>query len=365
MATRTLGIIAALGMIAPVSAYAAYADAPGGDIVDQILKTLPPSPAHAAPMTSAAVTPPPPATPPGPAPASLATANPPPPGSAAVTPVLATPVPPPAPAPAPADSGDVLAGAGPTPAQSSDSSGQWTGLYLGSNFGYGFARGGGGLTCTNTVTGDSTGCPIVNSPALKASGVFGGAQIGYLMPLSALNLPLGSSAPPIMIGIEGDIQGTGIDAKQNVSGPINAVGILGPGCAVCSFTASQGIDWFSTVRGRIGVPVDDVFIYATGGVMFGAVRASQILNIGGGAASIATVKQTNSGPVFGGGLEFNLSGPFTAKIEGLYYDLGTVRTASVPVGGAPGNLFDFKSFGYRGAMIRVGINMKLGGLGGS
>jgi outer membrane immunogenic protein len=236
---------------------------------------------------------------------------------------------------------------------------------LGGNFGYGFARGGGGLTCMNTATGGTVGCPVIDSPALKSSGVFGGAQIGYLMPLSTVTLPLGSSAPPIMIGIEGDIQGTGIDSKQSISGPINAVGFPGLGCAVCNYTASQGIDWFSTVRGRIGVPVDDVFVYATGGVMFGAVRASQALSIGGGAGDFIAVKKTIAGPVVGGGLEFALSGPFTAKIEGLYYDLGTVRTMTVAMGGAPGNFPDSKNFGFHGAMIRVGINMKLGGLGGS
>jgi len=375
MDPRTIGVIAAVGLLVPITA---YADPPGGDIVDQILKTLPPAPGHPAPMTSADATPPAPTpvaatpAPPSPVPLSPAPAEAPPanvpPTTVAVTPLPPSPAPAlvPASAPAPDSSGDVLAQQTVTPPSlSTDSSGSWTGLYLGGNFGYGLTRGGGALSCLNIATGDSSGCDIVNSPGLRTSGVFGGAQMGYLMPLSDLTLPLGSSAAPIMIGIEGDIQGSGIDGKQNVSGPFNFVGFPGITCSPCSFSATQGIDWFSTVRGRIGVPVDDVFIYATGGVMFGEVVASQTLNLGAGANDTVSVRKTNAGPVVGGGLEFNLSGPFTAKIEGLYYNLGDVRAQTQPMSSAPGNFFNSKTFGYHGEMIRVGINIKLGGLGGS
>ena len=192
------------------------------------------------------------------------------------------------------------------PPPSTDSSGQWTGAYLGGNVGGRFA--------------DRSG-----------SGVFGGGQIGYQMPLSTLTFP-GSSTTPVLIGLEGDIQASGGE-----------------------------IDWLSTVRARLGVPVDDVFIYATGGLMVGGVNASRNLGFGGGAGTTVRASGTNVGPVVGGGLEFALTGSLTAKIEGLYYDLGDVKTPGPAVGGAPGN-FDFK---FRGGMIRVGINVKLGGLGGS
>ena len=365
MATRTLGIIAALGLLAPVTA---HADAPGGDIVDQILKTLPPSPARAAPMTSAEVTPPAPVTPPppSPAPASLTPANPPP-GPAAATTISSTPIPPPA-APSPASNGDILVQASqtPPPIQFADTSGQWTGFYLGGNLGYGTARGGSAESCLNSVTGDSTGCDIISSPSLKAKGVLGGGQLGYLMPFSSLNLGLDASS--LMIGVEADIQGSGISATQNVSGPFNFVG-LPPAfgsCSPCSFAATQQISWFSTVRARVGVPVDNLFLYATGGVIFGSLKASQTLNFTGTSQGIVgSASKTNSGPVAGAGVEFMLSGPFSAKIEGLYYDLGSLKVTALPVSGAPGNFSDFKTFGFRGALIRFGINMRLGGLGGS
>jgi hypothetical protein len=72
MGTRTLGIVAALGLLA---SFSAYAEQPIGDIVDQILKTLPPAAGRPVP-------PPPMASPPPTAPIALtpAAANPSPPG---------------------------------------------------------------------------------------------------------------------------------------------------------------------------------------------------------------------------------------------------------------------------------------------
>lgn len=74
MRTRTLGVVAALGFLTPLSA---HADAPAGDIVDQILKTLPPAPGQSAPMPALVSSPPPSpvamsATPPNSAPKSSA-----------------------------------------------------------------------------------------------------------------------------------------------------------------------------------------------------------------------------------------------------------------------------------------------------
>ena len=316
----------------------------------------PPGPATSPPSAPASATlPPPKPAAMGPAPATFAPVSP-----APVPPIRASAA---TSAPNP---GDIVAQAQQAPPRSLDSSGRWTGFYLGGNVGYGTTRGGGNETCLNAVTNSSSGCDIINSPALSTSGVFGGGQLGYTMPLSGLNLPLGPNPPPLMIGIEADIQPTGISGTQNVSGPFNFVGFPGFSCSPCSFKASQQIDWFSSVRGRIGVPVDDFLFYGTGGIMFGSIRASQSLNfLGSPQGNIGTVKRGADGPVFGGGVEVLLPGPFSAKFEGLYYDLGDLKTVGLPVNGAPTNFTDFKTFGFHGAIFRAGINMKLGGLGGT
>jgi outer membrane immunogenic protein len=384
MRTRTLAIVTGLGLLAPLSA---HADAPGGDIVDQILQTLPPAPGHPAPNPAPVGSPPPSpvamtASPPNPAPASPAPVSseplsPPPgsaapPGSAPASLTPSTPSPPVTAAAAPSK-GDILDQAVQTPPPAvdplaTDSSAQWTGFYLGANLGFGTTHGGTGETCVNSLTNSSLGCDIINSPALSATGIIGGGQIGYMMPFSALNLNLGSSTPPVMIGVEADMQGTGISATQNVPGPFNFVGFppaLGT-CSPCSFSASQKIDWFSTVRGRVGVPVDNFLIYGTGGMIFGSVSATQNLNFTGSTQGfVSTTGKVKTGPVAGGGVEILLGGPFSAKLEGLYYDLGSLKTSAPAVNGAPGNFTDFKSFGFHGVLVRLGINVRLGGLGGS
>jgi len=115
------------------------------------------------------------------------------------------------------------------------------------------------------------------------------------------------------------------------------------------------------------VPVNDhVFIYATGGLILGGVTIAQDLAFpSGGQGNVVNEKATLSGPTVGAGVEFHLDGPWSVKVEGLYYDLGNLKTVAVPVNGAPGNFNDSKTFGFHGGMIRVGVNYRLGDPGGN
>jgi outer membrane immunogenic protein len=250
----------------------------------------------------------------------------------------------------------------PPPPSSPDFSVPWTGVYVGGNLGGGWTRGGSGESCTNLQTGMMSGCDITGGGSLSTGGVLGGAQIGYLRPI---NVNLGPGIP-LMLGIEADIQGSGISGSQNeTESPIQFFGTPET-CSLCNFTASQSIDWFGTLRAKVGVPVNDkVLIYATGGLIFGGVTASQDLAfLGTSAGFVVNKKATLSGPTVGGGVEFHLDGPWSVKIEGLYYDLGDLKTVALPVNGAPSNFGDSKTFGFHGGMIRVGINYRLGDPGG-
>jgi outer membrane immunogenic protein len=276
--------------------------------------------------------------------------------------------PPPPLAPATLGSGDIVDKASPVPPVQPATTAfagltptipvNWTGLYVGGNLGFGNTTGGTGESCFNSVTGNTTGCDIINDGSLHTSGVLGGAQIGYLKPFDV------GWSMPLMLGAEIDVQGTGINGSQSVNGPFQLVGLTET-CAPCSFTASQKIDWFTTLRARIGVPVDNFLIYGTGGVIVGGVKVSQDLNFTGtSAGNLVSSKSTLSGgPVVGGGVEVALSGPWSARLEGLYYDLGSTSTVAPAVNGAPGNFTDRKTFGFHGAMIRLGVNLRLGDVG--
>ena len=82
----------------------------------------------------------------------------------------------------------------------------------------------------------------------------------------------------IVLGIETDFQGADIRGSTTVGGPFGFAGPP-PGVALPAgiFTASEKIDWFGTVRGRVGwVPWDRVPIFATGGLIYGHVVADSL-----------------------------------------------------------------------------------------
>lgn len=326
MAVRTLGIVAAIGLIAAGSA---HADPSSGDIVDQVLQTLPP--------TGSPPAPPPPPPSPSPGPTSLAP-----------KPVNASAAP---------NNADILDQAmqvlparpeGFLPA----------GAYFGVNLGGGTTHGGSGETCVNSVTNDTTGCVALGNGGFNTRGVLGGGQVGYLKLLD-----LGQSLP-LVVGIEADFQGTGISGTQNVNGPFSIVGFPMT-CTPCGYTASQSLDWFGTLRARIGVPVDQFFIYGTGGLMVGALTTTQSLSFAGSPGYVSNAKSTHSGPVAGAGVEYFIpDSPLSAKFEALYYDLGKETTITASQPGFAANFSERKTFGFSGTIIRIGLNLRLGAVGG-
>jgi outer membrane immunogenic protein len=361
MAARTLGTIAAIGIL---TAIPARADAIAGDIVDQILQSQsPPPPIAPAPVPTPVI---PPVASPAPAgPVAIA------PSYAAPTSItsIAGPTTLDSPdivdqalqtaAPSAAASGPAATSApppAPEPAKIVDTT-PWTGIFLGANLGGGWTHGGSGVNCFNTATQSTSGCAIIGDSALSTSGVIGGGGVGYSRPLV---LGPGSS---VIIGAEIDVEGAGISGSQNVAGPFHLVGFPDT-CSPCSFSASQKINWFGTLRAKIGVPLDRFLIYATGGLMVGGVQVSQNLSFTGtGQGEAVSARSTLSGPTVGGGVEMLLGSGWSAKLEGLYYDMGTLNTIAASYGAAPTNFNNSKSFGFRGAMIRLGVNLRLGDLG--
>jgi outer membrane immunogenic protein len=147
---------------------------------------------------------------------------------------------PPAPAPAPA----------PLPT--------WTGFYVGGNIGAGFgtfktdfniapvtATGSlGPLTATFTTPG------FAGRDEVYPGGFIGGGQIGYNWQLS----------PIWVVGLEADFQGTDQREHSTLTGNISAfttgfVTAFVPASAVLDYQTK--IEWFGTVRGRIGYLLGD------------------------------------------------------------------------------------------------------------
>lgn len=361
MAARTLGIVVAIAMLAALPARAQSDD---GDIVDQILRargTAPPAAASPAITIN-------PAAIPAPAPVST-----PPAAAASIDPPAAPPIAltapgltaPAAPANAAPGEGDIvgrlIAAPQPSPFGAANAT-SWTGFYAGLDLGGGTTAGGSGESCANSNTGTSHGCVVVGNGGFSTNGEFGGLTFGYLQTID-LNLGLGV---PLIIGAEANLDPSGVSGKQNVGGPFSVVDFPALICSPCSYAASQRMDWLGSIRARAGVPIGDVLVYGTAGLMFGGATVSQDLVYGTRTTYTNTAKATLNGPTVGGGAEIALPTPWpaTLKAEALYYDLGNLQSIATSVNGSLPQFSDTKSFGFHGAIFRIGVNFRLGNFPG-
>jgi outer membrane immunogenic protein len=164
----------------------------------------------------------------------------------------------------------------------------WTGLYVGANVGYGWAR-----------TSDDLGAVSGN-----LNGVIGGGQIGYNWQMNNL-----------VLGFETDLQGSG----QSQSWSATGVGFTA--------TGTDRVRYFGTVRGRLGFAWDRTLLYVTGGYAYTNVGADASFTAGGVTTS-GSSNTTKSGYTVGAGLEYAFAGPWSAKAEYLYIDSGSQSVTS-------------------------------------
>jgi outer membrane immunogenic protein len=223
----------------------------------------------------------------------------------------------------------------------------WTGFYVGGHVGYGWGSDG-GLAFTDFPPGSFAASFAATQTArlvgIDPKGFVGGGQLGYNLQLT----------PNWLIGIEGDFSGSEIKG----SGTYTFAG--SPGFAPTSQVVSQSLDWLATVRGRLGFVVDRFLVYGTGGVAFGLVKDSfNLVALTFPASVSGSASNTLTGWAGGAGAEYAFAGNWSAKVEWLHYDLGSL-TASGPqlTAGVP------QPFGLngtavtRGDIVRGGLNYK-------
>ncbi|ACA15038.1 porin [Methylobacterium sp. 4-46] len=261
----------------------------------------------------------------------------------------------------------------------------WTGFYAGFNAGYGFDA-----SSTNPDVIVLTRDPrVVAGPAGSAlaigwtgdrntEGFSGGGQIGY-------NYQFTPGAG-VVVGIEADAQY--VDFGRNR----NAFSFAIPNQPGAQFNGANGLrlfdprglsglDYFGTVRGRLGYAFDRVLFYGTGGFAYG----------GGGGTNfgLPNTDDFQTGWTAGGGIEYALptdsflnffrSSAVTLKVEGLYVNLDRNRrngayafdNAGVIVAGLPNSIILSNTAGFPAvgnlarrntefAVVRAGLNYKFG-----
>jgi outer membrane immunogenic protein len=167
-----------------------------------------------------------------------------------------------------------------------------------------------------------------------------GATLGY-------NWQLG----PMIYGIEGDLGNLGLAGSGGYYVPFG-------------YDASTSTDagFYLTLRGRLGVLMNGWMLYATGGYL-GSETEVSVLEACDIFCSTPVVSASSSGFrngwTIGGGLEATIEGPWTAKIEYLYYDLGSVNLTTPAGSGIGANTWNVET---DGSLVRAGINYRFNSL---
>jgi outer membrane immunogenic protein len=120
-----------------------------------------------------------------------------------------------------------------------------------------------------------------------------------------------------VLGVEGDFDWADLDSyAQIVYAP--AAPYLGR-----TDTLSYSVDWFGTVRGRLGYAWDNLLLYATGGLAYGRVASTYHAVLSDQTIYDGAVAKRRSGWALGAGGEWAFSGNWSGRAEYLHIDLGS------------------------------------------
>lgn len=171
--------------------------------------------------------------------------------------------------------------------------GAFAGPYAGVHVGFGSLR-------SNDSLGDFGG---LVSGSDNDRGFSIGGHTGY-------NIQCGR----VLFGVETDFNYFGADTSSNLA-------LLGFPTQL--FTGSS-MDWYGTLRGRLGLVSNDTFlIYATGGLAYADVDHSLFDPSAPGGAFSGSRGGTQWGWTAGGGIEFMRYENWSIRAEALYVDLGS------------------------------------------
>jgi len=192
----------------------------------------------------------------------------------------------------------------------------WTGFYLGGHVGYGGGSFGPG---TNPLPEQGVFFPH------SITGLIGGFQAGYNRQL----------ANNVVLGVEADASFTSpLDVPALTPAPFNTT-----------------LDYVGTVRGRIGYAFGTLLPYVTGGFAWGH---SHVNVNDGGRTVVSSPGQYQPGWTAGAGVEFAVSGNWSAKVEYDYIDLSR-------------RMYDLSGFGLPSInvdpnihLVKFGLNYRFG-----
>ncbi len=208
----------------------------------------------------------------------------------------------------------------------------WAGFYAGINGGYGWSNSGNAIQYNGgIVDSDSSG-------RSQPSGGFGGGQIGY-------NFQAGS----FVYGLEADFQGGSIGDRTTGFTAVNGY----------DYNTHEDVDWFGTVRGRLGYAFGRTLIYGTGGFAYGDVHQRALINdpVSGNSALLRN-SDIHTGYSVGGGIEYKLTPAWSLKGEYQYIDLGSEKLSGAD---SLANPVATNALDTNFSVVKLGLNYRFGG----
>jgi outer membrane immunogenic protein len=225
----------------------------------------------------------------------------------------------------------------------------WTGFYVGGNVDYNWQSSSATWAPTPGAFG---GFGAINSQSFStsASAMSGGFHGGF-------NWQFASAW---VAGVEGDISLTKAGGGNPQLWTLTATGL--PAAATATTGMTSTLKDLASVRGRFGYLVlPTVLLYGTGGAAWGKISDSANAQNGvvGGYSAAASLSNTASGWVAGGGLEWMFWHNWTVRWEYLHYDLSGAQNASVA--GSPPFAANISSYSWSGMKVdevRAGLSYK-------
>ena len=205
----------------------------------------------------------------------------------------------------------------------------WSGIYLGSDGGFGWE------TAKGTLT-NATGAPLT-SYNYRVSGPLAGLFVGGNYQLNR-----------VVLGAEADWQWSNLIGNNQTLAPLGAAGAFPAG----PFTISTTVKDYASVRGRLGLAFDRFLAFGTAGWAWGNPSTSYALV---GAAPFVNQGGRATGWTAGVGVDYAFTDSVFGRIEYRYTSLATTGFVSIATNSAEAlNRVPIND-------LRAGIAYKFGG----
>ena len=192
-------------------------------------------------------------------------------------------------------------------------------LYVGLHAGYSW-QGASGIY-------DNGGAFPTSLTGLDLNGGLVGAQLGYNVQYSWW-----------MVGIEGDAS-----AHADNNSVLSQSGVL----------LTSDDSYLASIRGRLGIVYYNWLFYGTAGVGFSEAKFRESTP---GFTFSGTLRQKETGAVYGGGIEWAFVHGVTLRAEYLHYDVGSSTAIPPSFGASAGDYVSFSDIDVARMALNISLN---------